>query len=68
VRLEVLANALEEPFVRIYFAVIAMLDTEHKIDAEAMQNCVFDAEIPGCALKAMQNIVWNFVVRNVFMH
>jgi len=54
--------------VRIYFAVIAMLDTEHKIDAEAMQNCVFDAEIPSCALKAMQNIVWNFVVRNVFMH
>lgn len=30
--LNILANALEEPLVRVNFAVVAMLDPEHKVD------------------------------------
>ena len=68
VGLEILANTLKEPFVRVNLAVVALLDAEHKIYSASLKQCIFDAKVPCCALEDMQNICWNFFGRDTFIH
>ena len=53
-RFEILTNALEEPFVRVDLAIIAMLHSEAQVDPPSFQNIVLKANIPGCDLKHVQ--------------
>jgi len=59
--LEVLADTLEEPFVRVDFTVITLLDAEHEVDPASLEQGLVYAKVPRCALKAMQKVVWHIL-------
>lgn len=65
---QVLADALEEPFVRVNFSVVALLDTEHEVDSAALKNRIIDAKVPSCALETVQNVAWDIVGVDVRVH
>ena len=68
---EILADGLEEPFVRIDLAIISLLHTEHEVYAMAPELLIFNAKVPCCHLKAVQDVTgdlffWHFFIHNVF--
>ena len=60
--LEVLADRLEEPFMRVNFSIVTLLDTEHKVDAAALEIVtlviiiVKEVEVPCGDLEAMKEV------------
>lgn len=67
-RLKILANSLEEPFVRINFAIVPLLDAEHEINTSSFKDFRVNSKIPSCALKAMENISGDFIIFDVIVH
>ena len=59
--LEVFADGLEEPFVRVDFAVVAVLDAKHEVDAAAPEDVHLNAEVPSRDLEAVQDVRWDFL-------
>lgn len=55
-RLDVLADALEEPLVRVDLAVVAVLDAEHEVDAAPLQDVLLNPEVPRRHLEAVQQV------------
>ena len=67
-RLQELADALEEPLVRVDLSIVSLLDTEHEIDSSAAQYGIIDSEVPRRSLEAMENVGWDLFVFNVLFH
>lgn len=42
--------------MRVDFTVIALLDTEHEVDPAPLEQGLVNAEVPRCALEAMQKV------------
>ena len=54
--LDILADALEEPLVRVDFSVVPMFDGEHEIYPAGFQNVGVEAEVPRSHLEDVQNV------------
>ena len=65
---EIFAQSLEEPFVRIDFAIISMLNGEHYVHSTAFQNIILKADIPSSHLENVKNIFWMIFFRNIIIH
>lgn len=67
--LKILANTLEEPFMRIDFAVVTLFQGEYKVNATSIQSvCFLQAKVPSAYLKQMQSVFGNRTFRHVFLH
>lgn len=62
-RLDILADSLEEPLVRVDFTIVALFDTEHKVDTSTFQYIrlvmlvfVVEIEVPCSHLEAMKKV------------
>ena len=67
-RFQILANSLEEPFVRVDLTIVTLLDAEHEVDAATLENLLLNAEVPGCDLEAMKQIGRNLVLGDFLVH
>ena len=67
-RLQILADTLEEPLVGIDLTVVSMLDTEHKVDAAAAKKVLIKTEVPRSDLEAMKHIGWNLIRIDTIVH
>ena len=66
--LDILADRLEEPFVRVDFTIVTLLDAEHEVDAAPLENLLLNAEVPGGHLEAMKQIGRNLILREILVH
>ena len=66
--LQVLADTLEEPLMRVDFTIVSVLDAEHEVDTSTTQVVSLDAKVPSCDLKAVQNIAGNLFRVNTLVH
>ena len=67
-RLQILANALEKPFMRVNFTVVPVLDTETNMDAPSFEHIVTETYVPGGHLEDMQEIVRHVFIFYIFIH
>lgn len=66
--LQVLADALEEPLVRVDLTIISVLDAEHEIDSTTSQVVSLDTEVPSRDLETVQKIAGNLIRINALVH
>ena len=66
--LQILADTLEEPTMRINFAVITVLHAEADMEAPSFEHVFTKANIPGCYLEDVQQITWYIFVCYRFIH
>jgi len=64
----VLAYALEEPFVTIDLTVVSLLDGKDEVDSPSFNLLSVEPKVPGTNLEQMEDILWNFVLWHIFMH
>lgn len=54
--LQVLADSLEEPLVRVNLTIVSMFNSEHDVHATALQVVVLEAQVPSRHLPQVKNI------------
>ncbi len=54
--LQIFAQPLIEPFVRINFAIISLFNSKDKVDSSRLQNIVCQSKIPSLDLEHVNNI------------
>jgi len=57
--LKVLTEALEEPFVRVDFTIVSLLNSEDEVDSTHLKMIFLKAEVPSLNLEHMNTIGWN---------
>lgn len=67
-RLEELADTLEEPLVRVDLAVVAVLDAKADVNAPSFKDVIGEADIPSRYLENVQKIVGNVFVFDTLVH
>ena len=66
--LQVLADRLEEPFVRVDLTVVAVLDSEHNVHSATFEDILIKSQIPRRHLPHMQNVLRDLIFRHGFLH
>ena len=67
-RLQVLADTLEEPLMTIDFTVISLFNSENEINSSTFEGLIIESEIPGANLEKMQDVlgyIFDFLVHQL---
>ena len=67
-RLEILADSLEEPLVRIDFTIVTVLYTEAKMDTPSFEHVLAKTHIPSRHLEDMQKVVRDILIGDTLVH
>ena len=54
--------------MRVDLTIITLLNTEHEVYATALQELLFDAEVPRSDLEAMKDVGGDFLRRHTLVH
>lgn len=67
-RLDVLADSLEEPFMTVDFTVISLLYCENKVNSAAFKLILLEAEVLGANLEQMQDVFGDLILWDIGVH